>query len=173
MSKEQKKVIEAFEHSCSLPTEGSPMLITSEYVRSGRRGHHTVYFSLGSNLGNKRENLNKAIKLMEEQIGVLLRQSAFLETEPWGFQSDNSFVNAAICMETELEPLEVLAKTQKIERDMGRIHKSVNREYHDRIIDIDILLYDDLHINTPQLTIPHPLMEERDFVMIPLREILR
>ena len=133
---------------------------------------HTVYFSLGSNLGDKKQNLSTAIKLMEEQIGVLLRQSAFLETEPWGFQSDNSFVNAAICMETSLEPLEVLAETQKIEREMGRTHKSVNREYHDRIIDIDILLYDDLNISTPQLTIPHPLMEERDLVMIPLREIL-
>ena len=133
---------------------------------------HTVYFSLGSNLGDKKQNLSTAIKLMEKQIGVLLRQSAFLETEPWGFQSDNSFVNAAICMETKLEPLEVLAETQKIEREMGRTHKSVNREYHDRIIDIDILLYDDLNISTPQLTIPHPLMEERDFVMIPLREIL-
>ena len=110
---------------------------------------------------------------MEKQIGVLLRQSAFLETEPWGFQSDNSFVNAAICMETTLEPFEVLTETQKIEREMGRNIKSVNGEYHDRIIDIDILLYDDLHINTPQLTIPHPLMEERDFVMIPLREILK
>jgi 2-amino-4-hydroxy-6-hydroxymethyldihydropteridine diphosphokinase len=76
-------------------------------------------------------------------------------------------------METTLEPLEVLAETQKIEREMGRTIKSVNGEYHDRIIDIDILLYDDLHINTPQLTIPHPLMEERDFVMIPLREILK
>ena len=173
MSKEQKKVIEAFERSGSLPTEGSPMLITSEYVRSGGRGHHTVYFSLGSNLGNKRENLNKAIKLMEEQIGVLLRQSAFLETEPWGFQSDNSFVNAAICMETVLDPFEVLERTQKIEREMGRTIKSTNGEYHDRIIDIDILLYDDLKINTPRLTSPHPLMEQRDFVMIPLREILR
>ena len=163
MSKEpnnQEKV------TSSLPLHGERMPVGQE------RGFHTVYFSLGSNLGNKRENLNKAIKLMEEQIGVLLRQSAFLETEPWGFQSDNSFVNAAICMETELEPLEVLAKTQKIERDMGRNHKSVNREYHDRIIDIDILLYDDLKINTPRLTIPHPLMEQRDFVMIPLREIL-
>ena len=135
-------------------------------------GLHIVYFSLGSNLGDKTENLNKAIKLMEEQIGVLVRQSAFLETEPWGFASDNSFVNAAICMETELEPLEVLAKTQEIERELGRTAKSVNGEYHDRIIDIDILLYDDLNLNTPQLTIPHPLMEQRDFVMIPLREIL-
>ena len=176
MSIEQKKAVEAFEHSGSLPTEGSPMLITSEYVKSGGRGlssSHLVYFSLGSNLGNKRENLNKAIKIMEEQIGVLLRQSAFLETEPWGFQSDNSFVNAAICMETELNPFEVLAKTQDIERELGRTLKSTNGEYNDRIIDIDILLYDDLHINTPQLTIPHPLMEQRDFVMIPLREILR
>ena len=137
------------------------------------RDHHLVYFSLGSNLGNKRENLNKAIKLMEKQIGVLLRQSAFLETEPWGFQSDNSFVNAAICMETSLDPFEVLTKTQEIERELGRTVKSTNGEYHDRIIDIDILLYDDLHINTPQLTIPHSLMEQRDFVMIPLREILR
>ena len=130
----------------------------------GPSSSHLVYFSLGSNLGNKRE---------KEQIGVLLRQSAFLETEPWGFQSDNSFVNAAICMETPLDPFEVLAKTQEIERELGRTLKSTNGEYHDRIIDIDILLYDDLHINTPQLTIPHPLMEQRDFVMIPLREILR
>ena len=133
---------------------------------------HTVYFSLGSNLGDKKQNLSTAIELMEEQIGVLVRQSAFLATEPWGFQSDNSFVNAAICMETELDPFEVFERTQKIEREMGRTIKSTNGEYHDRIIDIDILLYDDLHINTPELTIPHPLMEQRDFVMIPLREIL-
>ena len=157
-----ENVNEVFEHSGSLPTgEG------------GGRGFHTVYFSLGSNLGNKHENLNKAIKLMEEQIGVLVRQSAFLATEPWGFQSDNPFVNAAICMETELDPFEVLERTQKIEREMGRTVKSANGKYHDRIIDIDILLYDDLKINTPRLTIPHPLMEQRDFVMIPLREILR
>lgn len=137
------------------------------------RSLHTVYFSLGSNLGDKKQNLSTAIKLMEEQIGVLVRQSAFLATEPWGFQSDNSFVNAAICMETELDPFEILERTQKIEREMGRTIKSTNDEYHDRIIDIDILLYDDLHVNTPELTIPHPLMEQRDFVMIPLREILR
>ena len=157
-----EKTNATFEHSGSLPTgEG------------GGRGHHTVYFSLGSNLGDKKQNLSTAIKLMEEQIGVLVRQSAFLATEPWGFQSDNSFVNAAICMETELSPFEVLERTQKIEREMGRTIKSTNGEYHDRIIDIDILLYDDLHVNTPELTIPHPLMEQRDFVMIPLKEILR
>lgn len=141
-------------------------------ARKAGEGLHLVYFSLGSNLGDKAGNLNKAIKLMEEQIGVLVRRSAFLETEPWGFESDNAFVNAAICMETRLEPLEVLATTQNIERELGRTVKSVNGEYHDRLIDIDILLYDDISISLPQLTIPHPLMEQRDFVMIPLREIL-
>ena len=165
MSIEQKKAVEAFEHSGSLPT--------GEGGGRGLSSSHLIYFSLGSNLGDKKQNLSTAIKLMEEQIGVLLRQSAFLETEPWGFQSDNSFVNAAICMETSLDPFEVLVKTQEIERELGRTVKSTNGEYHDRIIDIDILLYDDLHINTPQLTIPHPLMEQRDFVMVPLREILR
>ena len=154
-------------------TSSSPL---GERMPAGQvrgRGLHLVYFSLGSNLGDKKQNLSTAIKLMEEQIGVLVRQSAFLATEPWGFQSDNSFVNAAICMETELDPFEVLSKTQEIERELGRTMKSVNREYHDRIIDIDILLYDDLHVNTPELTIPHPLMEQRDFVMIPLTEILK
>ena len=158
-SLEQKKV------TSSLPLHG-------ERMPAGQERGHTVYFSLGSNLGDKKQNLSTAIKLMEEQIGVLVRQSAFLATEPWGFHSDNSFVNAAICMDTELDPFEVLERTQKIEREMGRTIKSTNGEYHDRIIDIDILLYDDLKINTPRLTIPHPLMEQRDFVMIPLREIL-
>ena len=153
----------------SLPLHGEGMPAGQE--RGCSEGLHTVYFSLGSNLGNKRENLNKAIKLMEEQIGVLVRQSAFLATEPWGFQSDNSFVNAAICMETELDPFEVLVKTQEIEREMGRTMKSTNGEYHDRIIDIDILLYDDLTVDEPDLKIPHPLMRQRPFVMEPLREI--
>lgn len=70
-------------------------------------------------------------------------------------------------------PLELLDETQKIERDLGRNHKSVNGQYQDRIIDIDILLYDDLHISTPRLTIPHPHMHERDFVLIPLKEIIQ
>ena len=162
------------QNSCEKVTSSSLLgeRMPAGQVRGCSEGHHLVYFSLGSNLGDKKQNLSTAIKLMEEQIGVLVRQSAFLATEPWGFQSDNSFVNAAICMETELDPFEVLERTQKIEREMGRTVKSTNGEYHDRIIDIDILLYDDLHVNTPELTIPHPLMEQRDFVMIPLREIL-
>jgi 2-amino-4-hydroxy-6-hydroxymethyldihydropteridine diphosphokinase len=139
---------------------------------------HTVYLSLGTNLGDKEHNLLSAITEIERRIGPVRAQSAFLFTEPWGFESENTFLNAAVCVETELSPNALLRVTQQIERDMGRTEKStINGQqstvtYHDRIIDIDILLYDDLHINTPKLTIPHPHMYERDFVLIPLREIL-
>ena len=134
---------------------------------------HKVYFSLGSNLGDKEGNIREAIKRIGESIGEVDRQSTLLATEPWGFESDNTFVNAAIRCTTSLSPFEILNITQDIERAMGRTHKSVDGQYHDRIIDIDILIYDDLHITTPQLTLPHPLMKERDFVMIPLKEILQ
>ena len=133
---------------------------------------HTVYFSLGSNLGDKEENLRKAIEEIGKLVGDVTRQSTFHVTEPWGFQSDHQFVNAAICCATEHTPREVLTLTQRIERKMGRSKKSVGGHYHDRIIDIDILLYDDITVVEPDLKIPHPLMHERDFVMIPLREIL-
>ena len=134
---------------------------------------HKVYFSLGSNLGDKAGNIREAINRIGELIGEVDRQSTLLATEPWGFESDNTFVNAAIRCTTSLSPFEILNITQNIERAMGRTLKSVDGQYHDRIIDIDILIYDDLHITTPQLTLPHPLMKERDFVMIPLKEILQ
>ena len=134
---------------------------------------HKVYFSLGSNLGDKEGNIREAISRIGELIGEVDRQSTLLATEPWGFESDNTFVNAAIRCTTSLSTFEILNITQNIERAMGRTLKSVDGQYHDRIIDIDILIYDDLHITTPQLTLPHPLMKERDFVMIPLKEILQ
>lgn len=132
---------------------------------------HTVFLSLGTNLGDKEQNLKSAIHEISMRIGAVIAQSAFIETEPWGFESTNSFLNAAVKVETELEPLELLRLTQQIERELGRTTKSVNRVYHDRLIDIDILLYDDLRISTPELTIPHPLMYKRDFVLIPLKQI--
>ena len=135
--------------------------------------NHKVYFSLGSNLGDKEGNIREAISRIGELIGEVDRQSTLLATEPWGFESDNTFVNAAIRCTTSLSPFEILNITQNIERAMGRTLKSVDGQYHDRIIDIDILIYDDLHITTPQLTLPHLLMKERDFVMIPLKEILQ
>ena len=133
---------------------------------------HKVYFSLGSNLGDKAGNIREAINRIGELIGEVDRQSTLLITEPWGFESDNSFVNAAVRCITTLSPFEILHLTQDIERAMGRTVKSSDGQYHDRIIDIDILMYDDIHITTPELTLPHPLIKGRDFVMIPLSEIL-
>ena len=130
-----------------------------------------VYLGLGSNLGNKEQHITTAVKHLEQRVGKVRRLSSLLKTEPWGFTSPNSFVNAAVSIDTILSPHEVLEATQQIERDMGRKQKSMNGEYHDRIIDIDILLYDDMEINEKDLIIPHPLMHQRDFVMIPLREI--
>ena len=132
---------------------------------------HSVYLGLGSNLGDKEENIRKAIELIGLRVGLVARQSSLITTVPWGFESDNQFVNAAVLCMTELSPREVLCATQKIEREMGRSHKSVGGNYADRIIDIDILLYDELRVDEPDLQIPHPLMLKREFVMIPLREI--
>ncbi|WP_304251445.1 2-amino-4-hydroxy-6-hydroxymethyldihydropteridine diphosphokinase [Parabacteroides gordonii] len=129
-----------------------------------------AYLALGTNIGNKRRNMITAAALLAERVGDVLALSGFYETEPWGFQSDNTFLNAVLQLETGLPPLELLKATQEIELEMGRTQKS-NGAYHDRIIDIDILLYDDLILQTPELTLPHPLMHERQFVMEPLAEI--
>lgn len=138
--------------------------------------HHThiVYLALGSNLGNREEMLREAICKISKHIGTVDHQSSFIETEPWGFESEHRFLNAAVRCQTPLSPREVLQQTQAIERAMGRTTKTdTSRGYSDRPIDIDILLYDDIHLEEPDLVIPHPLMQERDFVMIPLREIMQ
>ena len=109
--------------------------------------------------------------MIGDRVGLVTRQSSFIETEPWGFESPNKFMNAVILCETTRSPREVLLLTQQIERDMGRMKKSVSGGYADRAIDIDILLYDDVTIDEPDLKIPHPLMHQRDFVMIPLEEV--
>ena len=138
---------------------------------------HNVYLGLGSNQGDREEYIRKAISLIGERVGEVLRQSSLIETEPWGFQSENKFLNGVILVATRRTPRGVLRTTQKIERELGRRKivncQSVNRQYHDRHIDIDILLYDDLHIDEPDLKIPHPLMHQRDFVMIPLQELTK
>lgn len=135
-----------------------------------------VFISLGTNLGEKEQNLRLAIQKIEERIGKVVSLSAFYATAPWGFTSENTFLNAALCVETSLLPLEVLKITQEIEREMGRAHKSVNGIYSDRLIDIDLLLcfaFDgsSILLDTPELKLPHPLMQERRFVMEPLAEI--
>ena len=133
---------------------------------------HTIYLSLGTNLGSREDNLERALRLLQEQVGVLLRRSSVHETAPWGFESSHMFLNLCVCMATSLSPLQLLATTKQIERQLGRTQKSAHGHYADRLIDIDILLYDDAHINEPGLMIPHPHMYEREFVMMPLNEIL-
>ena len=138
---------------------------------------HQVYLGLGSNLGDREEHIRKAIALIGESIGLVIRQSSLIESEPWGFESANRFLNSVILVETTLTPRQLLKATQKIERQLGRKKKSTDSSlltpvsYSDRSIDIDILLYDDLTVDEPDLKIPHPLMEQRDFVMTPLNEI--
>ena len=130
-----------------------------------------VYFGLGTNLGDKEHNLRLAVRKIEERVGKVVSLSAFYATAPWGFSSEHTFLNAAACVETLLPPLSVLHLTQEIEREIGRTHKSVGGVYSDRVIDIDLLLYGDLVLDTPELKLPHPLMHERRFVVEPLAEI--
>ena len=138
--------------------------------------YHRVFLGLGSNLGDREGNIKEAIARIAEQIGPVEAQSALYYSEPWGFDSTNTFVNAVIRVATTLTPHALLRATQRIERQLGKTaehatQRSQSTIYHDRPIDIDILLYDDLHIDTPKLKIPHPLMHERPFVMEPLKSL--
>ena len=130
-----------------------------------------VFLGLGTNLGDKKTNLSMAMEEIRKRVGEITSLSAYYITEPWGFDSQNSFLNAVCKVCTLLSPSEVLSVTQAIERNLGRMKKSINGQYSDRPIDIDILLYDNLVIDTPELSIPHPLIHKRLFVMEPLTEI--
>lgn len=132
---------------------------------------HTAYFSLGSNLGNRQGLICRAVRLMELRVGTLARLSRFYETEPVGFSSDNLFLNAAAAFTTSLSAEEILNTTQQTERELGRTQKSVNGIHYDRTVDIDLLLLDDEVIESPHLTLPHPHLHERRFVLEPLAEI--
>lgn len=130
-----------------------------------------VYLSLGSNLGNRKQVLETAVQEIAKRIGNIVSQSAFFITKPWGFESANDFVNLCVGVRTNLCPPTLLQVTQQIERDLGRTEKSVNGTYSDRIVDIDILLYGQSTVSSPELTIPHPLMAQRLFVLEPLAQI--
>lgn len=130
-----------------------------------------AYLGLGTNLGDKEKNLRDAVEKIEKRVGNVHSLSAFYVTAPWGFTSENTFLNAAAGVETALSPHELLAVTQQIERETGRTDKSANCAYTDRLIDIDLLMYDDLVVKETDLVLPHPLMHKRRFVMEPLAEI--
>ena len=136
------------------------------------------YLSLGSNLGNREQTIRLALKQIEQQIGQILRCSSFYYSSPWGFESDNQFCNLCCVIKSSLSPLEVLSTTQSIERALGRKKKSIDGNYSDRTIDIDIIQAfedsgEEIFIHISSLQLPHPLWQQRDFVRIPLQEIKR
>lgn len=129
---------------------------------------HKVYVALGSNLGDRRANLQEAITRLEQAGIKIERTSTFLETEPYGVTDQPAFVNAVLAVATELEPLELLRKLLAIELEMGRVRK---RHWGERNIDLDLLLYEDVVMTSKELTLPHPDMQNRAFVLVPLAEI--
>ena len=131
-----------------------------------------VLLALGTNLSDKEQNLNSAIDLIIKKIGKVEKKSSFYKTAPDGFVSENDFLNAVVAVKTKLSVYQVLKQTGKIEKILGRTKKSKNETYSDRIIDIDILAYKNLIINTKKLTLPHPKLHLRKFVIEPLAEIL-
>lgn len=157
--------------NCSPPPLGG--------VRGGPEAAGLLFLSLGSNLGDRAANLRAALTLLQEEVGTLLAVSSFIDTAPVDMASPHRFLNAVAAFRTTLSPARLLAVTQDIERRLGRTEKSHDGQHPDRIIDIDILLLGDLHIDNEEvipghrLTIPHPRMLERDFVMQPLREVQR
>ena len=142
-----------------------------------------VYLSLGANLGEREATINKALDLLATHVGPLIKRSDFYYSKPWGFDSPNEFCNLCASFTTSLSPLDLLHTTQSIEKQLGRTQKS-NGVYQDRTIDIDIIrAFDDngneifvnhqSPITNHQLTIPHPLWQQRDFVKVPLAEIMQ
>ena len=128
-----------------------------------------IYLSLGSNLGRRELHLERALALIQERIGRPESISRIYESEAWGFASTSNFYNCCISLHTDLAPEHLLHLLLEIEQEMGRLRKG--RGYSDRIIDIDLLLYGDSCISAPGLTVPHPSMADRKFVLAPLAEI--
>jgi len=127
-----------------------------------------VYLSIGSNLGDRENNLSKSIELLEKQGIFVKKRSSLYETEPWGEKNQPQFLNMALEVETELKPQELLHLLKNVETEIGRESSYM---WGPRIIDLDILLYNHIIVNEDMLKIPHPFMHERDFVLRPLDEI--
>ena len=127
-----------------------------------------VALSLGSNLGDKRGNIAKALSALDKGGARIMARSADYCTEPWGPIAQDWFVNACALAETALVPNDLLALCLRVERELGRIREV---KWGPRVIDIDILTYDDVEVSTPSLTLPHPFAAERAFVLLPLAEI--
>ncbi len=131
---------------------------------------NTAYLLLGSNLGNKKENLNKSIEFVSAKVGKLIKKSSIYETQSWGFETKNTFLNQVIKIETTLSSEILLDTILQIENQIGRKRKT-SATYESRIIDIDILFYNFDIINQKKLIIPHPELHKRNFTLFPLKEI--
>ena len=129
---------------------------------------HTAYVALGSNLGDKEGNLRRALELLEERGVEVVKTSTFICTEPYGVTDQPQFLNGVCQVRTSLAPLALLHILLAIEQEMGRVRL---RHWGERNIDLDLLLYEDVVMDTPELTLPHPDMQNRDFVLLPLAEI--
>jgi 2-amino-4-hydroxy-6-hydroxymethyldihydropteridine diphosphokinase len=127
-----------------------------------------VYLSIGSNKGNRSVLINKAIDEIEKKIGTIISRSSIYQSKSWGFDS-NDFYNLSLLIDTDIEPKSLLINLKKIEKSMGR--EDIDGSYSDRFIDIDILFYDNIIIDLEDLKIPHPKIEIRKFVLIPMLEI--
>jgi 2-amino-4-hydroxy-6-hydroxymethyldihydropteridine diphosphokinase len=138
-------------------------------LRFEKKHMNKVFLGIGTNLGNRKVNLRKAIEMIGEHIGGVINFSSVYETAPWGFDSENDFLNMVVCVETNHSPAELLKKIVAIESMLGR-ERNQDR-YSSRVIDIDILFFNDLVINENGLKIPHPLIHERKFVLGPLNEL--
>ncbi len=128
-----------------------------------------LFLLLGGNMGNKRQLFEKALSRLGDELGEITQISSIYETEPWGFQSDDLFWNQVVVLNTGWSPEDILKKTQAIELELGRTRKA--EQYVSRLIDIDLLFYNDLVLRNPYLELPHPRMVERRFVLEPLSEI--
>lgn len=131
---------------------------------------HNCFLLLGSNQGNRSENLSRAMHEIRTKIGIIQRVSSVYETEAWGFKSEKHFYNSVISLETEIGATEVLRTILEIETALGRSRNN-DEGYASRLIDIDILFFDDEIIDGPQLQIPHPRLHERMFTLMPLVEL--
>ena len=130
---------------------------------------HKVYLLLGTNSGDREEYLENAIREIGMHIGNILLRSSLYESEPWGFRAETNFLNLAVKVETMLIPEEVLHKILRIESGLGR--KRTGEGYQSRTLDIDIIFYDQIILNSGKLDIPHPKLQERKFALMPLEEI--
>lgn len=128
---------------------------------------HIVYLALGTNLGNRIANLRAALSALPPQMTVVAKSHVY-ETPPWGYTEQDAFLNQVVKAETYLEPEPLLKHIKRLEVALGRVPSFQNGP---RLIDIDILFYDDLILNTPSLVIPHPRLHERGFVLVPLNDI--